>query len=234
MKKKNFPIVAVAQKYVGQTEITNNMGFTNTAFETSMEQVGWKLSYQWCAFFAELVWSEAFSGDETLTKIVSENFSGSAVKTFTNFDAIGMTNDTPVEGSVVIWRRFKNGKPQWTGHAGIVTKVEQDYFTSIEGNTNDSGGSEGFIVATKKRRYTKEVYNGLAVLGFINPTGYPVQMVDQRPFKNKTEGNKFRKWINDNYQDYAREIDLDEKGSHENSYIMRAYAKHGEEYETKD
>lgn len=58
-----------------------------------------------------------------------------------------------------------------------------------------------------------------------------VQQNDE-PFKNKTEGNKFRMWVNDNHYEYAREIDLDKYGSHNNSYILKAYKKYGKEYET--
>jgi len=50
------------------------------------------------------------------------------------------------------------------------------------------------------------------------------------PFKTKQEGDKFRKWVNDNYPDYAKQIDLDISGSHTNRYIMKAWEKYGNEY----
>lgn len=50
------------------------------------------------------------------------------------------------------------------------------------------------------------------------------------PFKNKEEGDKFRKWVNDTYPKEAKEMDLDVSGSHTNSYIMRAWAKYGNQY----
>ena len=50
------------------------------------------------------------------------------------------------------------------------------------------------------------------------------------PFKNKEEGDKFRKWVNDNYPDYAKQIDLDVSGSHTNKYIMKAWVKYGNQY----
>lgn len=52
------------------------------------------------------------------------------------------------------------------------------------------------------------------------------------PFKNRDEGNRFRKWINDTYPSYAREIDLDPTGSHTNVYIMKAWDKYGQAYKT--
>jgi len=50
------------------------------------------------------------------------------------------------------------------------------------------------------------------------------------PFKNKEEGDKFRKWVNDTYPKEAKEMDLDVSGSHTNSYIMRAWKKFGDPY----
>jgi hypothetical protein len=50
------------------------------------------------------------------------------------------------------------------------------------------------------------------------------------PFKSRAEGNAFRGWVNDNYPDYARQIDLDRTGKYDNSFIRTAYAKYGAEY----
>jgi hypothetical protein len=50
------------------------------------------------------------------------------------------------------------------------------------------------------------------------------------PFKSQAEGDKFRKWINDTYPKYAKEIDLDPSGSYDNRYIRKAWAKYGVEY----
>ena len=50
------------------------------------------------------------------------------------------------------------------------------------------------------------------------------------PFKTRQEGDEFRKWVNDNYPDYAKQIDLDVSGSHTNRYIMKAWEKYGNEY----
>jgi len=51
------------------------------------------------------------------------------------------------------------------------------------------------------------------------------------PFTNTTEGNAFRGWVNDNYPAYAQEIDLDRTGEYDNSYIRKAYAKYGVDYQ---
>ena len=48
---------------------------------------------------------------------------------------------------------------------------------------------------------------------------------------SKEEGDAFRRWVNDNYPDYARSIKLDRSGGYDNSYIKKAWRKHGAEYE---
>jgi len=53
------------------------------------------------------------------------------------------------------------------------------------------------------------------------------------PFNNKSEGDAFRGYVNDNYSTYAREIDLDRSGSYNNSYIQKAWEKYGAEYSKK-
>lgn len=44
-------------------------------------------------------------------------------------------------------------KPNQWVHTGIVAEVYPDYFTTIEGNTNDEGGSEGYEVCQRNRGY---------------------------------------------------------------------------------
>ena len=47
---------------------------------------------------------------------------------------------------------------------------------------------------------------------------------------DKTLGDKFRNWVNDNYPQYAKEIQLDRSGSYDNSYIRKAFSKYGGEF----
>jgi hypothetical protein len=155
----------VAKKYIGQTEKPANAGFNDLEFETKMKAVGFESGFAWCSLFAELVYKEAIPGQVSqLDKL----FSASAVATFYNFQKAGYKiSSTPVKDSLVIWQNQKAGKPIWSGHAGIVVEVlSKTEFKSIEGNTNDKGEREGYIVTTKKRT-VKKVDNGLQVLGFI-------------------------------------------------------------------
>ncbi len=155
----------VARKYIGFTEKPGNKGFNDVVFENKMIQEGFQSGHAWCCYFAELVFKEAFPA-----KVAEFNklFSASTVQTFRNFkNANYIISDIPVKGYLVIWQTQKDGVPQSTGHAGIVSEVyDKELFKSIEGNTNDKGGREGYIVAEKLRR-VKKVTNGLQVLGFI-------------------------------------------------------------------
>ena len=49
-------------------------------------------------------------------------------------------------------------------------------------------------------------------------------------FKTKEDGNKFREWVNKKYPDWAKENNLDASGSENNTYIRKAYAQYGQEY----
>ncbi|MBT6808810.1 MAG: hypothetical protein HOA52_04920 [Flavobacteriales bacterium] len=50
------------------------------------------------------------------------------------------------------------------------------------------------------------------------------------PFKSKSEGNKFRKWVNNNYPSFAKKIDLEEEGSCSNCFIQQAWELYYHEY----
>jgi len=70
--------------------------------------------------------------------------------------------------------------------------------------------------------------------------GEPVETSDNKkekskeswesPFKDREEGNAFRKWVNENDPEFAKKIELDKEGSHTNSYIRKAWKELGEIY----
>lgn len=156
----------VASQYIGQHEISGNMGFKDPCFEEKMESVGFEDGYAWCALFQELVFKEAFPEKfDELDKL----FSASTIQTYRNFKDAGYTiKDAPVLYSLVIWQSMKSGKPHWSGHAGVVSKVlDKETFLSIEGNTNSGGSREGVAVAERTRKVIANVKDGLKILGFI-------------------------------------------------------------------
>jgi hypothetical protein len=56
------------------------------------------------------------------------------------------------------------------------------------------------------------------------------------PFRNKAEGNAFRKWVNDNYQQWAQDNDLSRTGDWKKGqrdfkdYMLKAWNNFGKEY----
>lgn len=158
-------LVEIAKKDLGKKEKPGNGGWYDEYLQKEMEKDGWSKGMAWCAFIVEKWVEEAYPWkEEALDKL----FSGSAVLTFRNFKKAGYKiSKTPVLGSIVVWQKYKQGVPHWSGHAGIVSEVISDKeFKSIEGNTNSKGSREGNIVAEKHRKIMK-FETGLNVLGFI-------------------------------------------------------------------
>ena len=50
-----------------------------------------------------------------------------------------------------------------------VVRISKKDFTTIDGNSNSSGGREGIEVAEKTRKYNFNSNNGLRLIGFIKP-----------------------------------------------------------------
>lgn len=163
-------IINAATAYLGFTEKSGNSGFVDAEFEARMKQVGWQKSQAWCAYFAELVWKEAYQDHPEIVAKLDELFSGSATATYRNFDVdqTFKTSQVPAEGSIAIYR-FGVG---WQGHAGIVIAVDplDKQVINVEGNTNAAGGREGIEVARKKRLIKPPFSKrGLNIVGYILP-----------------------------------------------------------------
>ena len=153
-------------------EIPGNMGFKDEDFEDNMIAVGWEKTQAWCAYFTELVWKLAYTErDSTFINKLDVLFNAGAMATWNNFrKSKEFINDQePSPGCVVIWQHYKDGKPTWMGHAGIVIEVDLNYFKTVEGNTSKAGSREGLIVGLNKRNYNFSGKNGLVLKGFIHP-----------------------------------------------------------------
>lgn len=150
--------IEIAKKYIGQKELPGNYFDEKSPLGKIIIEAGHKNGEAWCAYFAEAIFVE------TLRAL----FSASTVQTFHNFKNAGYEiSEVPRVGALVIWQRYKDGKPTWQGHAGIVTKVNSDgSFISIEGNTNSKGSREGDSVQEKVRQNIR-TENGLNILGFV-------------------------------------------------------------------
>lgn len=163
-------IISYAFEYLGKEEIKGNMGFKDPVFDAKMDSVGFKDTYAWCCLFTELVWIEAYKDfNPEMLAVLTDEFSAGTVRTFRHFKALGWVGDVPEYGDIVIWQSYKNGKAKTSGHAAIVMEVNGNTIKTIEGNTNDKGGREGYIVAERTRKIDFKNNNGLRMLGFIKP-----------------------------------------------------------------
>lgn len=159
----------VACKFLAQKELTGNKFNDDPNIKGDLgellKKAGQKDGEAWCAYFTEACFCEAMPEKEVKLR---QLFSASAVQTFKNFKAAGYTIlQQPVKDALVIWQHYKDGKEDWTGHAGVVCEViNKTEFRSVEGNTNDNGSREGIMVAKKFRR-TLKVHTGLNVIGFV-------------------------------------------------------------------
>ena len=164
-------VIYYAKKFIGYTEISGNLGFNNPEFQQKMIDAGWKKGEPWCMYFAKVIWMDKYKKySETLGKLLT----GGTQLTYSNFinykGSEFKVNKSPSVGDIAIWQTYVGGVPQNRGHAGIVTKVLGDEFKTIEGNTNEGGSREGYVVAEKTRSLSKEIAqnNGLRIKGFIH------------------------------------------------------------------
>lgn len=51
------------------------------------------------------------------------------------------------------------------------------------------------------------------------------------PFKNQAEGDRFRKWINSSYPDFAKRFDISIDGDYKNGFIIDGYYFFKKEYD---
>jgi hypothetical protein len=172
METLNGGILSYAKEFVGQKEIYGNNGFQDESFDALIRNhTTFQNGHAWCVYFCWLCWELAYDDFNVDFKQAKEEFSGGAVRTFRHFKDIGWTSKEPTLGSIAIWQKYKGSRPTPQGHAAIVEYWDEENIITIDGNTNDKGGREGYIVAEGKKRpfsFDKKDY-GLVLLGFINP-----------------------------------------------------------------
>lgn len=100
-------------------------------------------------------------------------------------------------------------------------KKEGDkYFFKLK-NTEDWKQSTGKGLEAIKTKVFKD-----ATTSTTQPTPTTTSSGEKQsgsPFKNREEGNAFRKWVNDKLPKVAKQLKLDPSGSHNNSYIINAW-----------
>ena len=160
-------IIQVSKAFIGQQEKSGNTGFQSAEMERLMKEVGWHSGDAWCVYFAKLMWY--YDAPQWLKPRILTAISGNSQQTWArvNSDPAFVVSNIPRSGDLVIWQNYKNGVGQTSGHAGIVKRMNVNDFFTIEGNSNISGGSEGYEVVEKVRKYNFENNNGLRLKGFV-------------------------------------------------------------------
>ena len=127
---------------------------------TTLKGTGWP----WCAAFVAWVIRSA----ELRTGVkIPWTFSASCDVIFADLKARGLLRSRPEPGDVFLVRgRTKIGYSSWDAiHIGFVTRVQGDFFWTIEGNTNNDGGREGVAVMEHKRKISSRFWFGRVVDG---------------------------------------------------------------------
>jgi len=170
--RRQSRIVRYAKKFIGEEEFSGNEGFKDKEFDQLMRDYGdFRNSQAWCMSFAKMIWIKKFGKkyQSALDSIITPSTQTSWQNFVNDKSGDFKVSKTPKKGSIVIWQNYVNGKPQWTGHAGIVQRADINEFETIEGNTNnDEGSREGYEVAERTRKYNWNTTNGLRLKGFIS------------------------------------------------------------------
>lgn len=75
-----------ARKYLGEREISGNLGFVDPAFEAEMKEEGWQKTWAWCCVLVRLVSVNTFTDHVAhLRKLITP----SVMQTFRNLRNAG-------------------------------------------------------------------------------------------------------------------------------------------------
>ena len=131
-------IVQIAIDYSDQeiTEIQENQGWTDPNYQADMQAIGWVPGDEWCAAAAVLTWKKGYADNPDVWAHAWQLVSLNCQDMGRNFhaDPVWPTSvDMPKPGAIAI---FRLGDSTKEGHCGIVTAINGNNFTTVEGNTS--------------------------------------------------------------------------------------------------
>ncbi|MCM0666003.1 CHAP domain-containing protein [Flavobacterium tyrosinilyticum] len=132
--------IEIATAQIGVEEMPRNSN-AGPEVEIYLRSVGLGKGYAWCMAF--IYWCAQKASLQINEKNPLKK-TGGVLDQYNSRPLL--VKKTPQPGDVFIMD-FNNG----TGHAGFVEKIAGNTIYTIEGNTNDSGGREGYKVARRKR-----------------------------------------------------------------------------------
>ncbi|KLT67795.1 MULTISPECIES: CHAP domain-containing protein [unclassified Flavobacterium] len=130
--------IALAQ--VGVEEMPRNSN-SGPEVEIYLRSVGLGKGYPWCMAF--VYWST----QQAALQLGMKNPLKKTAGVLDQYNSRPLLLQTKPQPGDVFIIDFKNG----TGHTGIVDRVTASAIFTIEGNTNDIGGREGYKVSKRKR-----------------------------------------------------------------------------------
>ncbi len=146
--------VARSQERNKVHELTPNWGGMVTVY---LRVAGWSSPAPWCAAFVYWCLVESGADRKALWK-----YPASTRSLATWAKARGVLSQQPRRGDVFVWNKG-------TGHTGFIVRSEPKKLTTIEGNTNASGGREGVAVLEKVRTVgaVRHAAGGHGIWGFV-------------------------------------------------------------------
>lgn len=117
----------------------------------------------WCDAFVDWCFYKAY-GVSTAKSIICGNFDDYTVNScqmYKNKDALGTK---PKKGAQVFFTR--NGQVSGCHHTGLVYKVDDTYFYTVEGNTSGASGVVRNGGGVAKKKYSISAYKGKVLFGY--------------------------------------------------------------------
>jgi len=148
---------------ISQIGVQEDAAHTNHGESIKYQQaagLGSAGGYPWCQSFVFWDGLQAYGDENPIPKTGGvldcwHKAKAEGVEVINKADA---TLDSITAGMQIIFQESPT-----TGHTGLVEFVDHDGIHTIEGNTNDQGGRDGYIVCRKLRHLTDH-----NLLGFIN------------------------------------------------------------------
>lgn len=158
-------LIEIASKFIGvKEEGGDNKGKWVETFQKTVD--GKAQGEAWCAGFTQYCVAEVAK----LLKIKPTLFKSEHCLTIWNNTPKEKRLKKPVEGCIVVWGMWVNGKQTASGHMGMVVAPKgTDAFISIEGNTSDGVAVNRNGDGVYKRTRLINSKGQMRVVGFIDP-----------------------------------------------------------------
>lgn len=116
----------------------------------------------WCDAFVDWCFYKAY-GVANARKLLGGNFDDYTVASCQLYKNKNALDTIPTKGAQVFFT--KNGQPSGCHHTGIVYKVDNTYFYTIEGNTSGASGVVRNGGGVAKKKYSISAYKGKVLFG---------------------------------------------------------------------